>query len=142
MTATTTGPRADLQAYEESMRLSSADLVGRLRESLRAKLVAYLGSVTETRAVRQWAEGTRAPSNEVVNRLRTAYQTTALLRQKDTALVRGDQHRPDPSHEGPECRCLSHQLFHVVPRPRAPRGRRLLQRTACEALTWGDAGSG
>lgn len=69
------------------MRLSAPDLVGRLRESLGAKLVAYLGSVTETRAVRQWAEGTRAPATDVVNRLRTAYQVTALLRQKDSAAV-------------------------------------------------------
>ncbi|WP_147915207.1 hypothetical protein [Ruania zhangjianzhongii] len=87
MTTTTSGPRADLRAYEESMRLSTADLVTRLRESLGAKLVAYLGSVTETRAVRQWAEGTREPSTEVINRLRTVYQITALLRQKDTAAV-------------------------------------------------------
>lgn len=87
MSTITTGPRADLQAYEESMRLSSAELVARLRENLGAKLVAYLGSVTETRAVRQWAEGTRAPSTDVMNRLRTAYQITALLRQKDSAGV-------------------------------------------------------
>jgi len=85
--ATATGARADLRAYEEAIRLSPAELVSRLREDLGAKLVAYLGSVTETRAVRQWAEGTRAPSNEVINRLRTTYQISALLRQRDTASV-------------------------------------------------------
>lgn len=84
---TATGARADLQAHEEAIRLSPEELVARLREHLGARLVAYLGSVTETRAVRQWAEGTRAPSHEVINRLRTAYQISALLRQRDSAAV-------------------------------------------------------
>lgn len=33
--------RADLRAYEESVRLPPAELVGRLRDLLGAKLVAY-----------------------------------------------------------------------------------------------------
>jgi len=57
------------------------------RELLGAKLVAYIGSVKETRAVRQWAEGERVPSNEVLQRLRMAYRVAALLRQKDSAGV-------------------------------------------------------
>jgi len=79
--------RADLQAYEDSVRLSTPELVAQLRDVLGARLVAYLGSVTETRAVRQWAEGARRPSREVVQRLRLAYQITALLRQRDSAEV-------------------------------------------------------
>ena len=69
------------------MRLSEAELVARLRGMLGAKLVAYLGSVRETRAVRQWAEGTRTPSPDVVNRLRMAYRIAALLRENDSAAV-------------------------------------------------------
>lgn len=85
MTAETSIARGDLRAYEESVRLSSPELVGRLRELLGAKLVAYLGSVQETRAVRQWADADdpRTPSAEVLNRLRMAYRIAALLDEKD-----------------------------------------------------------
>lgn len=86
-TTTTAAARADLRAYEDSLRFSTAELVTQLRDALGARLVAYLGSVTETRAVRQWAEGARRPSTEVVQRLRVAYQITALLRQRDSAEV-------------------------------------------------------
>lgn len=85
----TAGARGDLRAYEESVRLSTADLVARLRDLLGARLVAYVGSVKETRAVRQWATGEREPSAEVVRRLRTAYHAAALLHAKDSAEVVG-----------------------------------------------------
>src|SRR5690606_26387850 len=84
---TRTGARPDLPAYEDSVRLTAAELVTQLRDVLGARLVAYLGSVTETRAVRQWAEGARRPSSEVVQRLRVAPQITSLLRQRDAAEV-------------------------------------------------------
>jgi len=64
-----------------------AEVVDRLRELLGAKLVAYIGSVKETRAVRQWAEGRREPSAEVVTRLRTACHAAALLHDKDSVAV-------------------------------------------------------
>lgn len=84
---TTTTARADLHAYQDSIRWSPAEVTGKLRDILGARLVAYLGSVKETRAVRQWAEGERTPSAEVVLRLRTAYHAAALLREKDSAAV-------------------------------------------------------
>lgn len=89
MSIQATVARGDLRAYEESVRLSPPELVERLRDLLGAKLVAYLGSVQETRAVRQWAETAdpRTPSNEVLNRLRMAYRIAALLRAKDSAAV-------------------------------------------------------
>lgn len=87
MSTPATVARGDLRAYEESLRLSEAELVARLRDMLGAKLVAYLGSVQETRAVRQWAEGSRTPSTDVVNRLRMAYRIAALLLEKDSAAV-------------------------------------------------------
>lgn len=58
-----------------------------LREILGAKLVAYLGSVKETRAVRQWADGERRPSADVLQRLRDAYHVAALLHERDAAPV-------------------------------------------------------
>ena len=54
-----TSARPDLDAYNTALSMSTAELVSALRGLLGAKLVAYLGKVKETRAVRQWAEGTR-----------------------------------------------------------------------------------
>ncbi|TFD86696.1 hypothetical protein E3T56_06705 [Cryobacterium psychrotolerans] len=76
-------PQPGLRAYEMSIRSDTTELVGQLRELLGAQLVAYLGSVTETRAVRQWADGTRKPSAEAIRRLRLAYQVAVLLNERD-----------------------------------------------------------
>jgi len=63
-------------------------LVKGLRDLLGAKLVAYLGGVQETRAVRQWAEGTRAVQDKTDEyRLRLAYQIAALIAEKDSPAV-------------------------------------------------------
>ncbi len=78
-------PRPDLAAYTDAARMTSPELVTALRELLGAKLVAYLGRVKETRAVRQWAEGTRAIANpEDVERLRIAYRAARLIAERDT----------------------------------------------------------
>lgn len=76
-----------LPAYETAMRSGTAELVAGLRELLGAKLVAYVGSVGETRAVRQWAEGQRHPSAPVERRLRLAFQVAGLLAERDDARV-------------------------------------------------------
>jgi len=59
-----------------------------LRDLLGAKLVAYLGGVRETRAVRQWAEGSRAVQDKTDEyRLRLAYQVAVLIAEKDSPAV-------------------------------------------------------
>ncbi len=60
----TTIEMTQLSAYNESIRHDVPGLVDELRRTLGAKLVAYIAGVTETRAVREWAEGTRKPSPE------------------------------------------------------------------------------
>ena len=78
-----TPARPDL-AYVNAMRLSSADLAGELRTLLGAKLVAYLGGVKETRAVRQWVEGSRQIAGaDNQRRLRLAYQAAKLIAERD-----------------------------------------------------------
>ena len=58
--------------------MSTATLVSELRELLGANLVAYLGKVKETRAIPQWAEGTRMIGNPAdVDRLRVPYRALA-----------------------------------------------------------------
>jgi len=76
-----------LRAYEASVRSDVTELVSELRDLLGAKLVAYLGSVSETRAVRQWADGDRKPPAPVVRRLRLAYQVAGLLAERDQPRV-------------------------------------------------------
>lgn len=64
-------------------------VVSRLREILGAKLVAYLGSVKETRAVAQWASGVRAPSARIERRLRDALQVVELIvEHEDSGVAR------------------------------------------------------
>lgn len=82
-----TAPRGGLQAYQDSVRLPAPELVRDLRDILGAKLVAYLGSVKETRAVRQWVDGDRQPSEETIHRLRFAYHVAALLAARDNRAV-------------------------------------------------------
>ena len=76
-----------LPAYETAMRSSTAELVTALRELLGAKLVAYVGYVSETRAVRQWADGQRHPSAPIERRLRLAFQVAGLLAERDDARI-------------------------------------------------------
>jgi len=45
--------------------------------------VAYLGSVDETRVVRQWAEGERVPSSDIVARLRLVYKVAGMLSERE-----------------------------------------------------------
>lgn len=79
-----TSARPDLDAYNAALAMSTADLVTNLRELLGARLVAYLGNVKETRAVRQWAEGTREVANPTaVDRLRVAYRAASMITPRD-----------------------------------------------------------
>ncbi|RRQ29195.1 hypothetical protein DK926_04750 [Rhodococcus sp. Eu-32] len=81
-------PRPDLAAYNEAARMTQAELVSALRSLLGSKLVAYLGKVKETRAVRQWAEGSRTIHNEAdVERMRIAYRVARLITERDSPAV-------------------------------------------------------
>ena len=84
---TTTTPRPDLAAHTDAMRATFPEVVNGLRQLLGAQLVAYLGGVKETRAVRQWAEDGREPSQDVKDRLRTAYQVALMIAAVDGQTV-------------------------------------------------------
>lgn len=68
-----------LEAFNESIRQDVPQIVSELRMRLGAKLLAYIANVTETRAVRAWAEGTRRPSPNTEHRLRLAFQVATLI---------------------------------------------------------------
>lgn len=82
-TPTTSSP--GLSTYRDSITLNFPVLVERLRALLGARLVAYLGGVKETRAVRQWAAGERVPSDVVAQRLRLAYQVAGLITESQNS---------------------------------------------------------
>lgn len=76
-----------IRAYRDSVNLDVADLVAGLRDVLGAKLVAYLAGVQETRAVRQWAEGTRRMPSETEARLRLAYHVAGIVAESNAPRV-------------------------------------------------------
>ena len=84
---TTPVARPDYEAHARATRSSFAEVAREARDILGARLCAYLGSVKETRAVHQWAGGTRKPSAEVQRRLRVALQAAAPIAAADSAAV-------------------------------------------------------
>lgn len=86
-TVTASDQRPGLRAYEESIGLEFPVLVGRLRELLGVRLVAYIGGVKSARMVSAWAEGTGEPGERDRERLRHAYHAAALLRERYDAMT-------------------------------------------------------
>jgi hypothetical protein len=77
-------PRPDLACHAESMRKTFPQIAGELCVMLGARLVAYIGAVKETRAVREWAEGAREPgSAEIERRLRLTYAIARCIADAD-----------------------------------------------------------
>jgi len=83
----TTAGRPDYAAHARAVRLSFPELVATLRQILGPKLCAYVGSVKETRAVNEWAQGVREPSAAVQQRLRLAFQVAEAIAAVDGAEV-------------------------------------------------------
>jgi hypothetical protein len=82
-----TDARPGLAAHTLAVRSTFTEVVDTLRELLGPQLVAYLGSVRETRAVHQWAEGAREPSSAVQQRLRVALQVAAMLAEAESPRI-------------------------------------------------------
>lgn len=112
MVTTTSSP--GLSSYRESVTLEFPELVGRLRDILGARLVAYLGGVKETRAVRQWVAGERTPADAVVQRLRLAHQVAGLIieSQNSPAIAQAWFQGANPQLED---RSPAHVLRHELP---------------------------
>jgi hypothetical protein len=79
--------RPGFAAHTLAVRATFPEIVQALRERLGPRLVAYLGSVRETRAVHQWADGTRQPSDAVQQRLRVALQVAAMLDEQESPRI-------------------------------------------------------
>lgn len=80
--------RPELRAHEHAMRVDLPEAVGELSELLTPRLVAYIAGVRETRAVHQWADGSRdIRTPGVEDRLRFALQVAGLLAEHDAPRV-------------------------------------------------------
>lgn len=80
--------RPDLQAYQEATRADPSVLVAQLRDLLGVRLVAVIAGVSETRAVHEWAEGSREIRNPfVLPRLRLAYQVASMLADTESPAI-------------------------------------------------------
>ena len=73
----------DVGAHRTSIKSSIAAVTQQLTDILGAQLVAYLGSVRETRAVREWIAGTRVPRGDASQRLRFAYRVAKGIADSD-----------------------------------------------------------
>lgn len=81
--ATVTQPRPDLAAHRHAMRAELDVVAAELRGLLGARLSAYVAGVGETRALHEWAEGTRTPGPDAQRRLRLALQLATMLAATD-----------------------------------------------------------
>ncbi|MGH9057544.1 MAG: hypothetical protein ACRDYY_17045 [Acidimicrobiales bacterium] len=80
--------RDGVDALGRHGRAVPAPYVGELRQLLGVRLVAYIAGVSETRAVHQWASGSREiRDHEVADRVRLVYQVTQLLVSRDSDKV-------------------------------------------------------
>jgi len=79
--------RPDLAAYEHAARIGFPVVVKEFADLLGARLVAYIAGVSETRAVRQWAERLREAREPIPARLRLALQAALLIAHHDDAPV-------------------------------------------------------
>ena len=82
-----TDSRPGFAAHTLAVRATFPEVVQTLRDLLGPQLAAYLGSVRETRAVHQWADGTREPSAAVQQRLRVALQVAAMLAEAESPRI-------------------------------------------------------
>jgi hypothetical protein len=82
-----TDSRPGFAAHTLAVRATFPQVVQTLRDLLGPQLAAYLGSVRETRAVHQWADGTREPSAAVQQRLRVALQVAAMLAEAESPRI-------------------------------------------------------
>ncbi len=75
--------KPELATHSEVSRMEFPRAAAKLKDVLGARLVAYLGDVSETRAVREWADGVRKPSEGVQQRLRLALTVALMIAERD-----------------------------------------------------------
>lgn len=85
--ATSTVHATAEQDHQHVVMSDMPTIVRDLDALLGSRLVAYIGGVKETRAVRQWSTGERVPVGTTERRLRTALQTAKALQYREAPSV-------------------------------------------------------
>lgn len=75
--------RRDQVGYSLSINMQAPEAVGLLTDLLGLRVVASLSGTTETRAVREWAEGSRSPRRDSMVRLRLAVRLAGIVYAND-----------------------------------------------------------
>ncbi len=76
--------RPDLIAHQKVVRMKATEVAQLSFELLGGRLAAYVAGVSETRAVRQWAEGDREMRPDSEARLREALTVAITLATTDS----------------------------------------------------------
>lgn len=76
--------RPDLIAHQKVVRMKATEVARLSFELLGGRLAAYVAGVSETRAVRQWAEGDREMRPDSEARLREALTVAITLATTDS----------------------------------------------------------
>jgi len=76
--------RPDLIAHQKVVRMKATEVAQHSVELLGGRLAAYVAGVSETRAVRQWAEGDRDMRPDSEARLREALTVAITLATTDS----------------------------------------------------------
>jgi len=71
-------------AHLHTTRLAISNIAETLQDVLGQKLTAYLAGLTDTKAIGEYAKGTRAPRPDVEGRLRLAYQVFQIIVDADS----------------------------------------------------------
>lgn len=79
--------RPELRAHEHAVRADFPVVARELRDVLTARLVAYVGGVSETRAVHAWVSGGRQARAAVEERLRFTLQVALMIAEADSPEV-------------------------------------------------------
>lgn len=71
-------------AHLHTTRLAIANIAETLQDVLGQKLTAHLAGLTDTKAIGEYAKGTRTPRPEVESRLRLAFQVFQIIVDADS----------------------------------------------------------
>jgi hypothetical protein len=71
-------------AHAQATRLEITAIVQSLQETLGQRLTAVVAGVSDAKAVGKWAKGARDPQPETEAKLRSAFQVTQLLLERES----------------------------------------------------------
>ncbi|MBV8552418.1 MAG: DUF2384 domain-containing protein [Acidobacteriaceae bacterium] len=84
--ATLAAAKPDLEAHRKATTAPLPQVVDALVSLIGRKLIAYIASIKDARAIERWSHGS-TPQKDVERRIRLTYHVAAMLAQFDTPAV-------------------------------------------------------